>query len=92
MLERRGDPNVYDIFKVNGNYTCVAMGSTQSGHIRALCSTNFMGNSPVREVEFSVGNQGLRDIFIPTTLDINQQAMYYTTQNGAFYVSKSKLL
>lgn len=78
-LEKKGDPNIYDIFKINANYTCVAIGSSQTGNIRALCSANFMGGSPVKEIEFNVGNQGLREIFIPITLDINQQSMYYTT-------------
>lgn len=85
-MEKKGLNIEFDLFAMNDNYCSIAMGSSNSGYIRILSSVDFLGNDPVKETEIHLEGQIIKNIFLPITTDITKQNMYYTTQNGVYYI------
>ena len=86
-LERKGRNLHYTIFAVNEAYTCMAIGSAD-GYLRVMVSPNFLQSQPLKEYEIHLENQVIKHVKLPNCLnkDINRQSVYYSTQNGIYYI------
>ena len=63
------------------------MGTSKGqGEIRVLTGKNLALADPTKDVEISLDTQILKHVFVPVADHYDQQSLYYTTQNGIYYL------